>query len=298
MTFSIVAIDRETKETGFAIASCCWDAGQVCLAQADVGAIASQAQGNLSFLSTYFGKLAEGMEPAAILEDFRDADEAIESRQVGMISFDHGAVAFTGEQCSAWAGHRIGEDFACQGNILVGSTVVDSMVAAFESSKGPLFERLFSALEAGDAAGGDQRGKQSARLVVKKKGWGQPGTDSMIDIRIEDDDDPVREMGRILSVRRTLASILGQFGRLSQASEDEKLGILEEAEAILEGKLECRYLDWWEMLAENYYEIGRLDRAVSAYRQYLTIKPALRSVLEEQARKGLLPEEIATALFE
>ena len=297
MTFSIVAVDREARETGFAIASCCWDAGQVCFAKADVGAIASQAQGNLEFLPQYFDKLESGMDLAAILEAFRASDAGIESRQIGMVSFDHGALAFTGEQCSTWAGHRVGKDFSCQGNILVGSTVVDSMVAAFEASQGPLFERLFAALEAGDAAGGDRRGKQSARLAVKRKGWGQPGTDSMIDIRIEDHDDPVREMGRILSVRRTLASILGLFGKLPDVPEEKKVEILQDVEEILQARTECRYLDWWETLAEKYYEIGEPGRSVSAYERYLAINPALRAVLEEQARKGLLPQEIAAALL-
>ncbi|MBN1859145.1 DUF1028 domain-containing protein, partial [Candidatus Bipolaricaulota bacterium] len=297
MTFSIVAVDREARETGFAIASCCWDAGQVCLARADAGAIASQAQGNLSFLSSYFDKLGSGMDLPSILEAFHASDDSIESRQLGMVSFDHGALAFTGEQCSRWAGHRTGEDFACQGNILTGPNVIDAMVETFQSAEGTLFERLFVALEAGNAAGGDQRGKQSARLAVKKKGWGDPGTDSMIDIRIEDHDDPVQEMGRILGVRRTLAGILGLFGKFSGASDSEKPAILQQAEQILQGKMEGRYLDWWEMLAENYYEIGEVSRAVNAYKQYLTINPALRSVLEEQARKGLLPEEIATALL-
>lgn len=297
MTFSIVAVDRDAKETGFAIASCCWDAGQVCFAVADAGAIASQAHGNMSFLSAYFGKLEQGADAPAILEAFRASDLDIESRQVGMVSFEHGLLAFTGKQCSRWAGHRIGEDFACQGNILVGPDVVDEMAAAFEAAEGLLFERLFAALEAGDAAGGDRRGRQSARLAVKKKGWGQPGTDSMIDIRIEDHDNPVREMGRILSVRRTLASILDRFGRLSEASEDEKPNLLQQVEELLAGKTEPRYLDWWEMLADNYHQIGDVERATAAYKQYLSINPALRGVLEERADKGLFPKNVAAALF-
>jgi len=297
MTFSIVAIDKEAQETGFAIASCSWDAGQVCLAQANVGAIASQAQGNLSFLSQYFDKLAERMDLATILEAFRASDDGIESRQIGMVSFEHGALAFTGEECSRWAGHRIGEDFACQGNILVSPDVIDAMASAFQAAEGSLFERLYAALEAGDGTGGDQRGRQSARLAVKKKGWGQPGTDSMIDIRIEDHDDPVKEMGRILTVRRTLASILSLLRKLSSMSDEEKPSILREVEQVLQGKTECRYLDWWEMLADNYYEVGEADLALAAYKQYLAINPALRSVLEDRAEMGLLPKELADALL-
>ena len=127
MTFSIVAVDRESKEVGLAIASCCWDAGQVCMAKAEVGAIASQASGNMAFLSRFFDGLSQGSDPAAILTGFKKADGEIESRQIGMISYDGNALAFTGTQCSLWAGHKTGKDYACQGNTLFGPQVVNAM---------------------------------------------------------------------------------------------------------------------------------------------------------------------------
>ena len=297
MTFSIVAIDRQAKEVGFAIASCCWDAGQVCMAQAEVGAIASQASGNMAFLRPYFAKLAAGTSIATILEEFRATDAEIESRQIGMIAFDGDALSFTGEQCSYWAGHKVGENYACQGNILAGPDVVEAMVEAFEQSAGSLHSRLYAALSAGDAAGGDIRGKQSCRLAVKKKGYGQPGTDTLLDVAIEDHAEPVAELGRILQVGGTLMQILGMLKQFSQAADADKKGILDGLREFLDDKRECKYLDWWESLGMGYHEIGVPEEAVAAFRVYLSINPALARVLQAGVEKGQFPKVLASALF-
>ena len=297
MTFSIVAVDKEAKEVGFAIASCCWDAGQVCMAQAEVGAIASQASGNMAFLKPYFDKLTEGIRLPAILDQFQEMDDAIETRQIGMVSFDGAALSFTGDQCSTWAGHIQGDDYACQGNILVGPEVIAEMAQAFERETGPLYVRLLAALTAGDTAGGDVRGRQSARLAVKKKGYGQPGTDTFLDIAIEDHAQPVQEVERILGVGGTLMQILGLLGTFGQAEDSDKLGILDELRTLLDDRRDCRYLDWWESLAMAYHQIGELDRAVASFRTYLDINPAMDGVLKDNASRGLLPIDLARQLF-
>jgi uncharacterized Ntn-hydrolase superfamily protein len=131
MTFSIVAIDRQERETGFAIASCAWNSIQVGLAKADIGSIVSQAVGNRVFRDLFFEKLGENKSLEEILEHFREIDDNIEKRQVGMITMDGRSLSFTGEKCAHWAGHRIGGDYACQGNILVGSEVIDAMTKSF-----------------------------------------------------------------------------------------------------------------------------------------------------------------------
>jgi len=134
MTFSIVAVDVRSGETGFAISSCSWDSGRVGLAEAGVGSIVSQARGNMAFRSLFFEKLDDGMSLEQILAHFRETDEEIESRQVGMITLDGEALSFTGEKCAYWAGHKTGEDYACQGNILVGPEVVERMTEAFTTT--------------------------------------------------------------------------------------------------------------------------------------------------------------------
>jgi len=125
MTFSIAAIDKQKKETGFAIASCSWDSGRVGLAEASVGSIVSQARGNMAFRNLFFEKVDHDMSLEQILAYFKEIDEEIESRQVGMITLDGEALSFTGKKCAYWAGHQVGEDFACQGNILVGPEVIE-----------------------------------------------------------------------------------------------------------------------------------------------------------------------------
>jgi uncharacterized Ntn-hydrolase superfamily protein len=297
MTFSIVAVDRTAKEVGFAIASCCWDAGQVCMARAEAGAMASQANGNVAFLPRFFDGLARGDGPTAILADFRTSDLEIESRQIGMISYDGQPLAFTGAKCNPWAGHRVGEDYSIQGNILVGSQVVNAMAEAFRATDGTLYNRLYAALAAGDDAGGDRRGRESARLAVKKRGCGEPGTDAQIDITIEDHANPVAELCRILSVRSSLLQIFLKLRAFAQAAGADKPAILIELHGLLDDKRDCRYLDWWESLAMAYHEIGDIDAAVEAFRVYLGINPALRVVLEEDVERGTFPADLAARLF-
>ena len=153
MTFSIVAIDRDKGETGFAISSCCGDAGQVCAARPE-GAITSQAKGNVGFLREFFDKLNQGLTTEQIMRYFRETDPDIEARQIGMITITGDNTAFTGKECSYWCGHKTGGNYACQGNILVGPEVIDAMATAFEESQGPLYERLFTALGSVYADGG------------------------------------------------------------------------------------------------------------------------------------------------
>lgn len=297
MTFSIVAVDRRAGEVGLAIASCCWDAGQVCMAKAEVGAIASQASGNLEFLPRFFDRLACGDDVTAILAGFRDSDPRIESRQIGMIPFDGAPLAFTGSACSPWAGHRTGKDYACQGNILVGPEVIAAMAEAFAKTKGPLYRRLLAALEAGDVEGGDLRGRESARLAVMKKGYGQAGSDVFLDLSIEDHSDPVGELGRIVNVGETLMRILGLVGAVSKAGDEEKPGLLAELRRLLEDKRDGRYLDWWETLGMGYHEIGDVESASDAFEVYLKINPAMAPVLRAGVERGTFPADLAARLF-
>lgn len=298
MTFSIVALDKESGEAGFAIASCCWDAGQVCRAEAEAGAIASQAQGNISLLPAYFDRVGRKEAPKTILEHFKTLDDGIESRQIGMVSCQGEPIAFTGSRCAPWAGHRTGADYACQGNILVGPEVIDAMVSAYEESGGPLYRRLYAALSAGDAAGGDLRGKQSARLMIAKEGAGAPGSNTFLDIRIEDHTEPVGEIGRTLQVGETLMGILGLFREFSDAAENEKSGVLDRLREVLDDKRDPRYLDWWESLASGYGEIGDVEKAVETYRTYLSINPSMERVIRAAVEAGEISGRIASKLFE
>ncbi len=290
MTFSIVAVDVRSGETGFAISSCSWDSGQVGLAEAGVGSIVSQARGNIAFM--FFEKLDDGMSLEKILAHFRETNEEIESRQVGMITLDGEALSFTGEKCAYWAGHKTGEDFACQGNILVGPEVIEKMTEAFTKTAGPLSDRLYAALRAGDDAGGDARGKQSARLMVVRKGEGFVGGDVVVDIAVEDHEEPVKEIGKILSAGKKLFHCYRLLRVLDQASGEEKLAALEKVERYLENNEDRSYFDAWIALASEYLELGMTEKAVSAYKKCLEISPKTIQLFRDRVKRNELPEEI------
>ena len=290
MTFSIVAVDRQAREVGFAIASCNWDAGRVCMAQADVGVIASQGSGDQSLLPKYFELLAAGETLPGILAAFQADDPMISKRQLGMVTFAGDAIAYTGEGCMVWAGHRTGSGYTCQGNVLAGPEVVDAMAETFEQADGMLVQRLYAALAAGEAAGGDIRGKQSAALGIKKPGAGGAGSDTFLDFRIEDHDAPVAELGRTLHVAENLLRIDMFQAAVRRAAESEKPAVLGQLRDFLDDKREPRYLDGWLTLASVFSEAGQVDASREALSGILAICPAFRPALQVKLAKGEFPE--------
>jgi uncharacterized Ntn-hydrolase superfamily protein len=203
-TFSIVGYDPEKKEWGCAVASKVLAVGSIVpWAKANVGAIATQALTNWDFGPNGLSLLAKGMTPDETLKTLKDSDPKIEVRQFGLIDAKGDAAAFTGAKCGTWAGHKTGKNYACQGNLLAGEIVVNEMAKAFEETSGRLAWKLRAALEAGDKAGGDKRGKQSAAiLVVADKTSGRGGAnDRYLDLRVDDHKEPVAELARLLEMR-------------------------------------------------------------------------------------------------
>jgi uncharacterized Ntn-hydrolase superfamily protein len=203
-TFSIVGYDPEKGEWGCAVASKVLAVGAVVpWAQANVGAVATQASTNWDFGPRGLALLARGMGPEEALKTLKDADPRIEVRQLAILDAKGNAVSFTGGKCSPWAGHKTGKNYACQGNLLAGEEVVNAMAKAFEETKGRLAWKLMAALQAGDKAGGDKRGKQSAAiLVVADKTSGRGGAnDRYLDLRVDDHKEPVTELARLLELR-------------------------------------------------------------------------------------------------
>ena len=202
-TFSIVAADPSSGEVGVAVASRFFAVGTVVPhARAGVGAVATQSYANTSFGPHGLSLLSHGNTPEKVLEVLLGNDKDRNKRQVGLVSASGASASYTGNSCNAWAGGRSGPNYAVQGNILTGEDVVVAMEKAFLSTIGrPLGARLYAAIEAGDAAGGDSRGKQSAALLVCRKEGGYGGfTDRAIDIRVDDHPQPIRELGRLLDI--------------------------------------------------------------------------------------------------
>ena len=205
-TFSIVAYDPDTQELGVAVESRFIAVGAVVpWAKAGVGAVATQSYANTTFGPAGLERLAKGGVPEEILEALLADDDGRDQRQVGIVDAKGRAATRTGKKCLAWAGGVTGPNFAVQGNILTGEGVVTAMAAAFLETKGELADRLLAALQAGQEAGGDKRGKQSAALLVVREGWGYGGfNDRYRDLRVDDHEDPIPELKRIHELHRKI----------------------------------------------------------------------------------------------
>ena len=200
-TFSIVAYDSANGDFGVAVQSKAFAVGaRVPYARAGVGAIATQATTNPSFGPRGLALLESGLSPEQVIDSLLKADERPAVRQLAVIDARGQVAVHTGDSCIDWKGSKTGVFYSCQGNLLAGQGVVDSMAAAYESAPGELAERLMAALEAGQRAGGDSRGMQSAALIVVRAGGGYAGfNDRYIDIRADDSKNPIRELRRLLN---------------------------------------------------------------------------------------------------
>jgi uncharacterized Ntn-hydrolase superfamily protein len=198
-TFSIVGFDPETDSLGVAVQSKFLAVGSVVpWASVGVGAVATQAMANYNYGPRGLELMARGKTADETVEGLISVDEDREHRQVGAVDARGRAATFTGSECFEWAGGATGEHYAAQGNILVGGETVEAMARTYEQAGGDLAARLLSALDAGQAAGGDLRGKQSAALLVVREGGGYGGdNDRVVDLRVDDHPDPIKELMRI-----------------------------------------------------------------------------------------------------
>jgi uncharacterized Ntn-hydrolase superfamily protein len=216
-TFSIVAFDPATREWGITVASRYFSVGSVVpWAEAEVGAIATQANVNVGYGPKGLELLRQGLSAEAALDKLlaEDTFPGKDGRQVAIIDKNGNVAAYTGPNAPNWAGDRQGKTWSAQGNILVGSQVPEAMGKAFEATKGDLAERLYAALKAGDDAGGDSRGKQSASMLVVQKGGGRNiNNDRLIYINVDDNPAPIPELRRLLDLN--LATLYqGRLGDL------------------------------------------------------------------------------------
>ena len=202
-TFSIVGYDPEKKEWGVAVASKFLAVGAVVpWAKAGVGAVATQSYANTTYGPDGLKMMADGKTAEETLKALTDADKNKDVRQAGIVDKDGNAATFTGTKCNEWAGGKTGKHYAAQGNLLAGEAVVADMAKAFEAAKGPLAWRLMAAMEAGEKAGGDKRGRQSAAiLVVREKGGYGGFNDRAVDFRVDDHAKPLEELARILALQ-------------------------------------------------------------------------------------------------
>jgi uncharacterized Ntn-hydrolase superfamily protein len=277
-TFSIVGFDPETGSLGVAVQSKFLAVGAIVpWARAGVGAVATQAMANFNYGPRGLELMSRGKTAAETVEALISTDDEREHRQLGAVDAAGRAATFTGGECFEWAGGVTGEHYAAQGNILVGQETVEVMSKTFEYTPGDLAGRLLAALEAGQGAGGDSRGKQSAALLVVREGGGYGGdNDRIVDLRVDDHPEPIRELVRIRDlhtlyfgetkpddvvavdgdVKREVAASLGRLGYLEVGADDEAL--LDALSAFIRT----------ENFEEREQERGYLDRAVLEFIKY------------------------------
>ena len=271
-TFSLVARDPENGDLGVATASKFLAVGAVVpYAVAAVGAVATQSYANTSFGPRVVQALQAGVPLELIDQALQETDDQIALRQYGLVDAAGRALSFTGAECHPWAGGASGAGWAAQGNLLTGPEVIEALSQTFEASRGPLAERLVAALLAADQAGGDARGRQSAALLVVRAEGGYGGlNDRYVDLRVDDDPDPVPRLQQLLALQRLY---------FEKPSDDDLLPIDGEVETRLLALLRSagfevaatwdeaaeqalRTLAGVENLEERLRVPGRVDRAV------------------------------------
>ena len=198
-TFSIVAVDPETDEWGVAVASKVLDVGYIVpWIEPGIGADATQAYTNVYFGPRALALLKTGLSAQEVIDSLIALDTIPEQRQLGIIDMNGRAAAYTGASTLSWSGHHTDQYISIQGNILAGEQVIDSMLIAYERTTGPLAQKLLAALVAGELAGGDSRGKQSAALYVMRENGGYDGVDDrLVDLKVVDNAEAVKELERL-----------------------------------------------------------------------------------------------------
>jgi len=287
-TFSIVARDPQSGHMGVAVQSHWFSVGSVVTwAEAGVGAVATQAMVKVSHGPLGLDLMRGGLSAPQALEALLTADEGRALRQVAMTDAEGHIAVHTGERCIADAGHTIGNGFSTQANMMANADVWPAMADAYRRSPDRLPERMVTALEAGQAAGGDIRGRQSAALlVVKTESSGRPWADAVIELRVEDHPEPVRELRRLLTLQRA-------YEHMNHGDELLGAGQVEEAlEAYQTAAAMAPHIDelpFWQ--AVTLADLGRVEEALPIFREVFDKNSDWRTLVQRLPEAGLLRDD-------
>ena len=289
-TYSIVAFDEETGELGVAVQSHWFSVGfLVPWAKAGVGAVATQSFVKVDYGPEGLNRMENGQSAEEALNSLLAEDEGEAVRQVAMIDMKGNVATHTGEKCIYAAGHQIGKNYSVQANLMEKETVWPSMANAFERSNGDLAEKMMAALEAAEAEGGDIRGKQSAAmLIVSGNPTGIPWKDVVMDIRVDDHAEPLKELKRLIRVHRAYQHA-NKGDHYLELEEIEKA--LVEYEKASEFYPENPELPYWS--AVTLASKGNLDQALPIFREVFQKEPRLRILTPRLVNSGLLPNDPA-----
>lgn len=292
-TYSIVALDPAAGQLGVAVQSHYFGTGvAVPWLEAGVGAVATQSFVEVSYGPLGLALMRAGKRAPQALTALLAADPRQDQRQVAMVDMHGNVAVHTGARCIAAAGHRTGDGYAVQANLMLQATVWDAMADAYEQSRGDLAARMLAALEAAEAEGGDIRGRQSAALVVvNAQPSGQPWQDRVIDLRVDDHADPLNELRRLLTVRRAYDGWNAAEARLAGDRVDahqvaEAVALFDAAPDLLPANPEGVF--WFGCALVN---AGQIEAALPYFRRVYTAQPVWRELVPRLAEAGLLPQE-------
>ncbi len=289
-TYSIVARDRQTGELGAAVQSHYFAVGAVVpWAESGVGVVATQSLVLPDYGPLGLEKMRSGLAARDALDSLLATDAHPQGRQVAMVDAAGGVAAWTGPGCIPDAGHLTGDQFSVQANMMANPSVWPAMKDAFESADGDLAERLLRALEAGEKAGGDIRGRQSAAiLVVSGKPSGKPWMDRTFDLRVDDSPEPLEELRRLTRLRR--AYLLEDRGDsfVAEGRPAEALAAYEAAAGLAP---EVSELQFWAAFA--MYTGGRRPEALRLFRRLFAADGRWADLVPRLARAGLFPDDPA-----
>ena len=228
-----------------------------------------------------------GLTPQQALDELVKADSSADVRQVAMVDAKGNVAAHTGSKCIPDAGHQTGAEYSCQANLMASPTVWPAMSAAFEKAQGDLAERMMQALEAAEKAGGDIRGKQSAAIViVKAQSTGKPWADRVMDLRVEDSDDPLKELRRLIRLRRAYTLEDDGDNFIAAKKPDEALKAYEEASRMAPDVIE---LQFWA--AVSMYTNGREAEALKLFRGVFSREKQWVDLIPRLSKVGLFTDD-------
>ena len=265
-TFSIVAYDPDTGEMGVAVQSKYFSVGHVVpWGEAGVGVVATQANVNAGYGLQGLDLLRQGLSAEEAKDRLlaEDTFPGVEGRQFAVVDANGGIAVHTGPTANFWAGHRVGEHYSAQGNILTGPEVVEAMGDAFEAAEGTLAQKMQAAMVAGQEAGGDSRGRQSSAMLVVGKGMGRNiNNDVVARLQVEDHPMPIQELGRVLNINLAITA-------MSRSPERNEAGDGAAALAAAEKAAEFwpDASDTWLNLGLLNYSLGNRDRALEVLRR-------------------------------
>jgi uncharacterized Ntn-hydrolase superfamily protein len=295
LTYSIVARDKETGEFGVAVQSHYFQVGPVVpWALAGVGAVATQSMVNISFGPLGLDYMRAGYTAQQALKALLAGDTEVESRQVALVDASGNVAAHTGPKCIPAAGHKTGDGFSVQANLMERDTVWGAMHAAYVASSEPLAERMMAALEAAEAEGGDIRGKQSAAmLVVSGKPTGRSWEDRVIDLRVEDAPEPLPELRRLLRIKRAYMA-LGDSETAAQGSDQAASAAkLQEALRLAPDMVEISFWGGLEMAQAGNLDEGCELMMTAVRKDRRWIETLNRLVASDRLSRDLADQVIA-----